>query len=121
MPDSSNSENEWKSSPSCATLDGMSNQDSIRLDEDLHALRSEIDDIDLQVSTLLARRHELVVKIGKRKQSLGAQVHDDKREKFVLDRVAAQGKTSGAAHFIKEVYDRILQLSRNAQSKSAED
>jgi 3-deoxy-7-phosphoheptulonate synthase/chorismate mutase len=99
----------------------MSNQDSNRLDQHLYALRSEIDDIDLQVSTLLARRHELVVEIGKRKQSLGAQVHDDKREKFVLDRVAAQGGSSGEADFIRKVYDRILQLSRNAQSKIPED
>jgi chorismate mutase len=121
MPDNSDSENEWKSSPSCATLDGMSNQDSNQLDQDLHALRSEIDDIDLQESTSLARRHELVVEIGKRKQSLGAQVHDDKREKFVLDRVASQGRTAGAADFIRDVYDRILQLSRNAQSKLPED
>jgi chorismate mutase len=121
MPDNSDSENEWKSSPSCATLDGMSNQDSNRLDQDLHALRSEIDDIDLQVSSLLARRHEVVVEIGKRKHTLGAQVHDDKREKFVLDRVASQGRSQSASDFIRAVYDRILQLSNNVQNKLPED
>jgi chorismate mutase len=121
MADDSNSQNEWKSSPSCATLDSMPDQESNQLDKNLHDLRSEIDDIDLQVSTLLARRHELVIEIGKRKHTLGAQVHDDKREKFVLDRVASQGRDECAANFIRDVYDRILQGSREVQNKLPED
>lgn len=121
MPDNSNSQNEWKSSPSCATLDDMPNQESNKLDRHLHDLRSEIDQIDLQVSSLLARRHELIVQIGKRKHTLGAQVHDDKREKFVLDRVTGQARDESTANFIKDVYERILQGSREAQSKLPED
>jgi chorismate mutase len=63
----------------------------------------------------------LVLEIGKRKHSLGAQVHDDKREKFVLDRVEGQGRSKSASNFIKEVYERILQLSREVQNKLPED
>jgi chorismate mutase len=132
MLDSTDWRNWWKSSSSCATLDDMREQEKTEktqkpaktepteAEKNLRLFRSEIDDIDLKVATLLSRRHEVVVEIGKQKHVLGVQVHDDQRERYVLDRVSAQGHDSDAARFIRDVYQRILSGSRAAQTEKPE-
>ena len=120
MQDSIDWRNWWKSSSSCATLDGMRKDEPIEANNNLRELRSEIDDIDLKIAKLLSRRYEIVVEIGKQKHVLGKQVHDDEREKFVLDRVTAEGHDEKGARFIHDVYERILQGSRAAQSEKSD-
>jgi chorismate mutase len=135
MLDSTDWRNWWKSSSSCATLDDMRKEEKTQntekseqseksqpteAEKKLRMFRAEIDDIDLKVATLLSRRHEIVVEIGKQKHVLGVQVHDDQRERFVLDRVSAQGHDGEAARFIVDVYQRILSGSRAAQTEKPE-
>ena len=121
MQDSSDWRTWWKSSPSCATLDGMRKEEPTNANSTLHELRAEIDDIDLKIASLLSRRHGIVVEIGKQKHVLGKKVFDDERERFVLNRVTAQAQDAKGARFIQDVYERILQGSRDAQAELVQD
>jgi len=121
MPDKTDWRNRWKTSPSCATLDPMSEDEPTEAEKNLRAFRSEIDEIDRKIAALLTRRHEISVNIGKQKQSLGVQVLDDARERYVLDRVTSQARDSNGADFIRQVYQSILQGSRAAQHDNFQD
>jgi len=81
----------------------------------LQALREEIDDIDLQLAALLARRFNLVVSIGELKQKGGVPVQDRAREEVVLARVSSVGTNPDASRFIAQVYEKILSKSRSVQ------
>jgi chorismate mutase len=88
----------------------------LRPHTDLQALRDEIDEIDLQIAGLLARRFSLVVAIGELKQKGGVPVQDRAREEIVLSRVSSVGKSPEAASFIAQVYEKILSKSRSVQA-----
>lgn len=110
----------WKTSQTCATLDVMSNENSEKTGEQLQTLRCEIDDVDSQIATLLSRRHQIVIEIGKLKHATGVQVYDDARERFVLERVAAKGHDAKGAKFIRDIYEHIMAGSRAVQADDSE-
>jgi monofunctional chorismate mutase len=98
----------------------MWNENSQTAREHLEQLRTEIDEIDSQIATLLSRRHEVVIEIGKLKHATGVQVYDDTRERFVLERVAAKGHDAKCAQFIKDIYKHIMAGSRAVQADGTE-
>ncbi|MGD0019309.1 MAG: chorismate mutase [Candidatus Limnocylindrales bacterium] len=55
---------------------------------DLETLRSQIDDLDVQIVKLLNRRAQLGLQAGHAKVRSGRQVADSEREREVLVRVA---------------------------------
>lgn len=60
----------------------------------LAALRAELDTVDEQLISVIARRQSLVAEIGRTKRAAGRQLRDFKREREVIEhvRAAAQGK-----------------------------
>lgn len=55
--------------------------------DSLEPLRKQIDELDAQIVTLLNRRAQVVVEVGKIKQASGAPIYAPDRERIVLDRI----------------------------------
>lgn len=59
------------------------------LPKDLEALRKQIDAIDTELVALLNRRAQVVVEVGKLKNSAGTPIYAPDREKAVFDKIRA--------------------------------
>ena len=81
----------------------------------IEAIRNEIDSIDREIVELLARRGELVSRIGRQKAIAGIPVNDRRREAIVMDRAigTAGGRVSERA--VTAVFTAILDESRRSQ------
>jgi chorismate mutase/prephenate dehydratase len=55
---------------------------------DLHALREQIDTLDQKIVELLSRRAQVVVEVGRAKQTDGTPIYAPDREQRVLQRIA---------------------------------
>ncbi|HVE80982.1 MAG TPA: chorismate mutase [Candidatus Dormibacteraeota bacterium] len=85
---------------------------------DLSGWREQIDEIDQQIITLLAKRHIISQKIGEIKSSTGQSVYDPQREKEMLKQQRALAdKLQLEPEFITEIYQIILQASKKVQTK----
>jgi len=82
-------------------------------------LRKEIDKIDSEIISLLAKRIALSQKIGNEKQTTGADIHVKTREITVLDQVKLLGNQSGLDDaFITSLYQVVLTESRRVQGEA---
>jgi prephenate dehydrogenase len=90
------------------------------LSPELRAARDLIDELDLELVTLLARRSRLARRAAKVKTELGLQVRDARRE---TDLLAARREWSRRAGLdpdrVEEVFQAILRFSRTIQDPSA--
>lgn len=84
--------------------------------EKLANLRAQVDEIDQQLSTLLAIRHALVLKIADVKHQAKMPIQDSNREKEVIQRALAKVQAS-AVPFVSTVYRTILDASRASQNQ----
>lgn len=62
--------------------------------DDIKRLRSEIDEIDLAILQLIAKRKSVALEIAKVKQKTGPK-EDDARIREILDRITLKGKELG--------------------------
>jgi len=82
-------------------------------------IRREIDKIDSELISLLAKRMNLSNKIGNEKQGSGAEIHVKTREIAVLDQAKLLGDRAGLTDaFITSLYQVILMESRRIQEAS---
>jgi chorismate mutase len=84
----------------------------------LAKLRTRIDELDDEISRLLASRHEIVLEIAEVKRALSIPLKVNDREFEILTRVSSHGKNESGARFIRSVYEQILAGSRDAQTES---
>ena len=77
--------------------------------------REEIDGIDNEIISLLARRQEVAAVIGRTKKNLGVQVFDPAREQQVLKKVTSkkQGKLTKEA--VRHIFNEIISAARSVQ------
>ena len=75
---------------------------------DLPELRDQIDAIDNQLLTLLARRADLVPKIIAAKKRLGMRTVDPEREQAILARLSGKGAGSFPPAAIRAVFREIM-------------
>jgi chorismate mutase len=114
-------EDDWKSKESKA---GAANPfaGSVMLPNEgevkLAKLRTRIDELDDEISRLLASRHEIVLEIAEVKRALSIPLKVNDREYEILQRVSSHGKDERGVRFIKSVYQQILEGSREAQVES---
>ena len=75
--------------------------------------REEIDGIDNEIISLLARRQEVAAVIGQTKKNLGVQVFDPAREQQVLKKVTSkkQGKLTKEA--VRHIFNEIISAARS--------
>lgn len=86
-------------------------------DQEIDELRRQIDAIDLQLLSLLAERHRVVLAVGERKRLQNLPVHDPKREIALLERLAAHAPPPLDETTIRHVYQAILSESRRLQEQ----
>lgn len=88
--------------------------------DNLEVLRSEIDEIDLELAALLARRFELSQEIGRTKTKLGRKLVDESREQLVLDRVsrAIPNDNRDSRDFILRVFKSLMKESLEHQEQT---
>ncbi len=77
--------------------------------------RDEIDEIDIQIVKLLAKRMEIVKEIGKEKLKNGIELRDKDREAEIIRRVKETGRNYGIEELVERVYQDILYFSRQEQ------
>jgi chorismate mutase / prephenate dehydratase len=74
----------------------------------LHELRLQIDQIDQQLVDLLNSRANIVVQIGKLKQSQGTPIYAPDREKAILDRVRSLNRGPLSDRCLEAVYREVM-------------
>lgn len=86
------------------------------LDDDLSAIRNQLDQIDEQLITLINQRAGLAMRIGEKKAAAGQHVYAPDRERQVLDRVARLNPgpmpTTALRHVYRELMSASLALER---------
>ena len=83
---------------------------------ELSRCRAEIERIDNEIVTLLARRLVLGKRTGELKRIAGMPILDPTREAAVIRRVAAAARDAGLPpESVREVFWQIVGMSRRAQ------
>lgn len=82
---------------------------------DLDALRRDIDAIDNELLSLLARRAHLLPEVIAAKQAKGLPVVDPERERALLDRLVARGAAPFPSEAIRAVFREIMSASVSLQ------
>jgi len=89
-------------------------------DAGLESLRAKIDECDRQIIELLARRFELVRKIGIYKANHNLPVVDEAREsELLLDR--RRWSSAGRNYSVDDIFKPILEESRQIQMSVRDD
>ncbi|MEZ5306756.1 MAG: chorismate mutase [Pyrinomonadaceae bacterium] len=85
------------------------------MEVDINLLRKEIDEIDLEIVTLIENRMELCRRMGEVKANGGLPVRDEDRETEIMRRVGALCGLDRNRHSLISIYERILSESRRLQ------
>lgn len=87
---------------------------------DLYKLRMEIDRVDTELLPLLLRRMDLVHRAGALKNINKIPLHDTSREMEILENVCDPAPPE-YKESIKEIYEKIMEISRKYQAELLED
>lgn len=80
--------------------------------------RKELDQLDLEIVSLLGRRIDIVRKIGKIKKKLGNKVKDKQREKKVITSLTEQSKKHKIDQsLIKKIWKVLFEHSYKIEKK----
>ena len=86
--------------------------------EGLEALRERIIAVDDEIIQLIGERRDLVIEIGRMKESLGLPILDPAREARVVRRVAERSRALGVdEELTRDVIWRIISSARQTQSQ----
>ena len=84
---------------------------------ELDELRHRIEALDEELVTLIGKRRDLVLQVGRLKDSLGLPVLDPPREARVVRRVAEIARRKGVdEELTRDVVWRIIASARDAQT-----
>lgn len=87
-------------------------------DEDLGALRAQLNDIDARLVAALAERQRVVERVGRLKTHGTASLRDVDREEQLLTRLVKLGRAEGLdRHFVTRIYHEILEQSVRRQQE----
>ncbi|MEQ6388722.1 bifunctional 3-deoxy-7-phosphoheptulonate synthase/chorismate mutase [Bacillaceae bacterium S4-13-58] len=90
--------------------------------DQLEALRKNLDEVNLELLELISKRGEIVKQIGQVKDKQGMFRFDPVRERKMLDMITAQNKgpfeKSTIEHLFKEIFKAALELQEDDHSKA---
>ena len=87
----------------------------------LNKLRSQIQELDRELVTLIGKRRDLAIDIGQAKGALGLPVMDPPQEAKVVRRAAEIARDLGVdEELTREVIWRIIAAARDAQDRNNE-
>lgn len=82
-------------------------------------VREQIEQIDREITELMARRVQLAQQAGEAKRALGTFTLDPEREAAVVRRAAQQGRAAGLdEEAVRAVFWQIIGMSRRAQQRA---
>lgn len=85
-------------------------------DDRLEELRTQIEALDRELVTLIGKRRELVIEVGRAKADLGRPVLDPPQEAKVVRRAAEIARDLGVdEELTRDVIWRIIAAARDAQ------
>jgi len=85
-------------------------------DRRLEELRSKIERLDRELVTLIGRRRDLAIEVGKRKQALGVPIMDPQQEAKVVRRAAEIARELDVdEELTRDVIWRIIAAARAVQ------
>lgn len=83
---------------------------------ELNLLRDQIDDVDQQILTLIAKRQGLVSEVGEVKSQYGIPIYDPQREADMLSKRRQQAEQMGvSANVIEDILRRLMRESYNRE------
>ena len=82
--------------------------------DNISILRSEIDEINNELTILLIRRHEVSKKIGREKHKLGIPVYDPSREKNIFTNIEKSRPNN--CKYLIPIFEEIIKQSRLIQN-----
>jgi len=82
---------------------------------DLFALRKKIDEIDEQILSLINKRFECVIEIGKWKKNKSQAVYAPEREKEILSRLEKINRGPIKTKALNAIFDGIISESRELE------
>lgn len=85
------------------------------MQDDVDRLRHRINELDEHIVRLLNERAEAARQIGKAKATLGTEVYDPDRERYVLDHIDKLNGGPLSKGAIEEVYACIMTACRELQ------
>jgi chorismate mutase len=90
-------------------------------DNRLEELRTQIEALDRELVTVIGKRRELVLEVGKAKGKLGRPVLDPPQEAKVVRRAAEMARDLGVdEELTRDVIWRIIAAARDAQEGRVE-
>lgn len=87
----------------------------------LAELRHSIDDINLQLLSLLSRRAQLAQDVAQLKERTGRDVHDPERELTMLDALVGANEGPLPDHVVAELFQDIFRHSRRFMEQSTRE
>ncbi len=88
-------------------------------EELLNKLRASVDEIDIELVSLLSKRTKHSIMIGRIKRSMGLATYNPEREKFINQRIGSYAEEPLRKEAVMRIYERILDESRAIQREEA--
>ncbi|MGE0323004.1 MAG: chorismate mutase [Polyangiaceae bacterium] len=85
------------------------------MDPELAELRDAIDSLDRQILELVARRVEVVLKVGDYKRARNLRVYDPARERDVLDKLSQACRSPLTKETVRRIFERLIDESRRLE------
>ena len=90
-------------------------------DYDLNVLRGEIDEIDDNITELLLKRFDIVLKVAEYKKANITEILQKDRETEIFNnidkKIDKSGKSGDYKKYIRNIYQSILDASKQSQIK----
>lgn len=83
----------------------------------LDSLRNAIDELDIQILELVARRISVVLKIAEYKRARGLPVYDAERERCLIDRLCERSPAPLDRDTVRHVFERLIDESRRMEQQ----
>lgn len=87
------------------------------MEENLETLRNQIDEIDNEIAKLLAKRMQIVEKVGIFKKTHNIEVNQQNREEAIIARLS-EFMPKKYVPILKQIYEKIFETSKQYQSKN---
>lgn len=84
-------------------------------EEELNRWRRRIDDIDSDLTSLLAERAACAIAIGRVKARFDLQVYDPQREAEVMENVRSRVSGFLTEHAVERIFERIMDETRRLE------
>ena len=84
---------------------------------ELQALRDQIDTVDRKILALVMERVQLVLQVGEIKRQQGLAIYDPKRERLILDQLAALAQPPVDAATVRRIFERLIDEARHLEQR----